>query len=132
MSPPTCGPQLHSIALTVTLPIYAGHLYVIRHLYATSFGSARYQCVASNASMHQHINKHTCAATNAGIMAHFAYPHQSFIQMRCAIVLSHTESISACSARYAAKWVFCEMVCRGKNTLNTRSLTMCNYMPTCA
>ena len=62
---PAFGLQLHSIALTVTLPFYAGPLY------ATSTGSARYQCVASNTSIHvQQNNKHNCAAANAGIMAH--------------------------------------------------------------
>ena len=48
---PACGLQLHLIAFTVTLPFYVKR-HAIRHLYAMSIGSAKYQCVASNASIH--------------------------------------------------------------------------------
>ena len=74
-----CGLQLHSFASTVTLPFYAGPVCAICHLYAMSTSSARYQCVASNISIHiQQKNKHNCAAANAGIMAHFVCISPSF------------------------------------------------------
>ena len=66
---PACGLQLHSIAFKVTLPFYVKR-HAICHLYAMSIGSATYQCVASNTSIHvPKNNKHNCAAADAGIMA---------------------------------------------------------------
>ena len=48
---PACGLQLHSTAITDTLPFYVKR-HAICHLYAMSIFSARYQWVASNTSIH--------------------------------------------------------------------------------